>query len=70
MAFTWRFNEHSKDLKSEVCLEGYDLFSPLERFMKLCFLGSLSELPFYMGPHTNPQIARRNVFLECLFKMF
>ena len=30
MAFTWRFNEHSKDLKSEVCLEGYDLFSPLE----------------------------------------
>ena len=42
MAFTWRFNEHSKDLKSEVCLEGYDLFSPLERFIKLCFLGSLS----------------------------
>ena len=35
-------NEHSKDLKSEVCLEGYDLFSPLERFIKVCFLGSLS----------------------------
>ena len=30
---TWRFKEHSIDLKSEVCLKGYDLFSPPERFI-------------------------------------
>ena len=28
LAFTWLFKEHSKDLKSEVCLEGYDHFRP------------------------------------------
>jgi len=64
LAFTWRFNEHSKDFKFEVCLEGYGLFSPpREIFSQLYFLGSLSR------PHTNPQIARRNFFLECLLKM-
>ena len=47
----------------------WSFFAPREIYSHLYFLGSLSQLPFYMCPHTNPQIARKKVFLECLLKM-